>query len=128
MRSKPAPKHLPELGPLLDGVADLAPSAVVHELATALGAQLVAAIADVRETRRVRAWEKGEKPRRLETLRTALKATRAIMTTASPATARAWFTGCSTALEMISPLEILREDTAETRTQILRAAVAFAQR
>jgi hypothetical protein len=111
----------------LDGVMDLASEALVKELVDALGAQLVAAIADVTETRRVRAWERGESPQRLESLRTALQATRAIVETCGPATARAWFTGCSSGLDFISPLEVLRENTQDSRTRVLRAAVTFAR-
>lgn len=112
----------------LEGVADLASAAVVHELVAALGAQLVAAIADVTETRRVRAWERDEHPRRIETLRTALQATRAIMSRSNAEAAKAWFTGTVPALDYVSPLEVLRENNPEARTRVLKAAVAFAQR
>jgi hypothetical protein len=112
----------------LDEVMDMKPPALVKELVEALGAQLVAAIADVGETRRVRAWERGETPQRLDALRTALQATRAIVETSGPATARAWFTGCSTLLNLTSPLEVLRENTQDSRTKVLRAAVTFARR
>jgi hypothetical protein len=127
MISKPS-KPLPELPIILDSVMVLTAPAVVRELTEDLGAQLVAAIAGVGETRRVRAWERGETPQRLDVLRTALQATRAIKATSAVTTAKAWFLGCSTALEMVSPLEVLRENTPESRTQVLRAAVAFALR
>lgn len=122
------PINRPSVPADLEGVIELPGAAVVHELVAALGAQLVAAIAGVTETRRVRAWERGEHPQRIDTLRTALQVTRVIIARSSAASAKAWFTGTVPALDYVSPLEVLRENTSEARTRVLRAAVAFAQR
>jgi hypothetical protein len=90
---------LTRIRPAMDAVERLAPPEVVHELADALGAQLVAAIACVHDTKHVRSWEAGAFPEHMESLRAALQATRAIVMLSGNATARAWFVGCSTRLK-----------------------------
>jgi hypothetical protein len=119
-------ERVSRLGRDLDAVVGLPIRLVVEELIEALGAQLVAAIAGVGETRLVRSWERGERqPSREASLRAALQATRAILATAGPPTAKAWFLGCSSRLQYTSPLEVIREDTEQARTQTVRAAVGF---
>jgi hypothetical protein len=119
--------RIARLSEQLDAVSELTPPMIVRELIETLGTQLVAAIAGVGETRLVRQWERGEhRPRRERTLIAALQATRAILTTGSPTTARSWFVGCSSRLDYISPLEVIREHTPEARRRVIRAAIGFA--
>jgi hypothetical protein len=117
---------LTQLGRVLNEVTQLSPTAVVQELVQTLGAQLVAAIAGVADTREVRTWEAGRPPERLESLRAALQATRVIVATSANATARVWFVGSSSRLDFVSPLEVIRENSAEARERVVRAAFSFA--
>jgi hypothetical protein len=115
------------LGEDLDEILRLPIDAIVHELVENLGAQLVAAIAAVNETRLVRQWERAERhPQRAESLTAALQATRAILSTGDSGTARSWFVGCSSRLDFVSPLEVIRENTPDARVRIVRAAFGFA--
>ena len=110
----------------LDAVDKMSIQDVTSELVDLLGATLTAAIGDVTETRLVRSWMEKGTASRPDSLRTALKAARAIADQDSAVVAKAWFTGTNRFLEHRSPLEVLRENTAEGRTAIVRAAVSFA--
>jgi hypothetical protein len=127
MGASAAEVRVARLGEQLDAVLHLTAAAVVRKIVEALGAQLVAAIAGVGETRLVREWERGSGVAKHEpALAAALKATRAILATGSAATARSWWVGSSVNLEHLSPLEVIRENTPEALQRVLRAAVAFA--
>jgi hypothetical protein len=96
---------LSQIRPAIDEVIRMTASAIVCELTSALGAQLVAGIAGETTTAEVHSWEGGKAPARIDSLRAALQATRAIMATSGAATARSWFVGCSSRLNFVSPLE-----------------------
>lgn len=126
MEHPASPHPMERLSERLDSAQLLAPAAIVHELVEDLGAQLVAAIADARRTATIRSWERGlEIPRQQEALIAALQATRAIKLTASAQTARVWFISENRSLGK-SPLETIREGSADSRRNVVRAAVGFA--
>ena len=96
------------------------------ELASVLGARLTAAAGGVGATRLVREWIAGEhKPARPTALATALKAARVIADRDGEMVAQRWFVGTNHLLGHVSPLEVLRENTEDSRTRVMRAAVAF---
>jgi hypothetical protein len=102
------------------------PPTIASELVSILGAKLAAAAGDVGATRLVREWIAGEHtPTRLAALSTALKAARVIADRDGDIVAQRWFVGTNHLLGHASPIEVLRENTAESRTKVMRAAVAF---
>lgn len=104
-------------------------SRIVDELRQALGARLVAYIADVTETRTVREWaETGRRPTPAteERLRLAHRVTTLIGRSEGPAVAPTWFQGMNPYLDDRSPARVLHEDhTEEAASRVLAAATAF---
>jgi hypothetical protein len=84
------------------------------------------AIACVLGASQVREWESGRQPAHLDSLRAALRATRAIAMTSGKANARSWFVSTSSRLNLIAPLEVIRQDDAESRSRPVGAALDFA--
>jgi hypothetical protein len=109
----------------IDAVDAMENATVVSELVSLLGAKLTAAIGKASNTRLVRDWQEGKKPQRAVALKTALKAARAISDVDSPAVAQGWFLGTNRFFDHVSPLEVLRENKAEGRTEVVKAAIAF---
>ena len=104
------------------------PDAIAAELVSTLGAKITAAAGGVEATRLVREWiAKERKPTRPTALATALKAARIIGDRDGEIVAQRWFVGTNHFLDHRSPLEVLAENTAEGRTLVMRAAVAFAE-
>jgi hypothetical protein len=102
------------------------PGAVATELVSVLGAKLTAAAGGVGATRLVREWMDGERtPSRTAALSTALKAARVIADRDGEVVAQRWFIGTNHLLGHVSPIEVLRENTPDSRTKVMRAAVAF---
>lgn len=100
----------------------------VAELVEILGARIAAAAGGVGATRLVREWIVGErKPARSTSLATALKAARVIADRYGAVVAQRWFVGTNDLLDHRSPVEVLRENTPEGRTLVMRAAVAFVE-
>lgn len=119
----------PHLDIDLDAVTELHDAAVVSELVGALGLKLTAMIGGVTETRSVRKWMSGDTPpSRRENLIAALQATRAIIAGAGPAAAQRWFLGCNSHFDFSAPVTALAANTPGVRTQLVRAALAFATR
>jgi len=113
----------------LDAVTELHDAAVASELASILGLKLTAMIGDVAETRSVRKWMSGEAvPSQRDNLVAALQATRAIIAGAGPAAAQRWFLGCNSHFNFEAPVMALKVNTPEVRTQLVRAAIAFASK
>lgn len=110
----------------LAAVDRMEPHEVAAELASVLGAKLTAAAGGVTSTRLVREWIAEEhKPTRPTALATALKAARTIADRDGDIVAQRWFVGTNHLLGHRSPIEVLRENSAESRTRVMRAAVAF---
>jgi len=105
-------------------------AALVSGLREMLGAQLVAYIARVNETRAVREWAEGDRlprPDALQRLRTAYRAAALLRQHESARTVQAWFQGLNPMLEDRSPARVLRDgDPDEDGPAILTAARAFA--
>lgn len=104
--------NAPAQASAIDAVAALSIAAVVRELETALGRQLVALIAAVSETKKVREWSDGRvepHPRRAYALRSALQALRTLKTRYDDNVARAWFIGMNHHLRHHAASELLRE-------------------
>jgi hypothetical protein len=103
---------------------------LVDGLRSILGAQLVAYLAGVNETRTVREWADGERQPRattLKRLRTAYRAAAFLERRESRAIVQAWFQGLNPMLEDRSPARLLREgDVDEAGSAVLAAARAFA--
>jgi hypothetical protein len=110
----------------LDAVDRMTVAEVSTELAAVLGGRLTAAAGGVNSTRLVRSWMSGERePNRVAALATALKAARAISDRDGEIVAQRWFVGTNHLLAHRSPLEVLAENTPESRTRVMRAAMAF---
>lgn len=103
---------------------------LVAGLRNILGAQLVAYIAGVNETRTVREWADGERHPRstaLRRLRIAYRAAAFLERRESRAIVQAWFQGLNPMLEDRSPARVLREgDVDEAGSAVLAAARTFA--
>lgn len=102
---------------------------LVSQLREKLGAQLVAYIAGVRETRAVREWVEGERTPRTETLRRlrdAYRVTTFLERHESRRTIHAWFQGMNPLLEDRSPARTLREGSEAEATAVMVAARALA--
>lgn len=101
---------------------------VATELVSILGARITAAAGGVQATRLVRDWMSGErKPARPTALATALKAARTIADRDGDIVAQRWFVGTNHHLGHRAPIEVLGENTADSRTRVMRAAVAFVE-
>lgn len=105
---------------------------LVGQLRALLGAQLVAYLGGVRETRAVRQWAAGEREPSaavVQRLRLAYQVAGLIAESRnSPAILQAWFQGANPQLEDRSPARVLREyPVDEVSPQVLSAARAFAR-
>jgi hypothetical protein len=96
-------------------------------LAHALGAPLVAALAEVRDTRSVRQWiAKEASPKNEHRLRFALQVVDLLRTREPNDVIRAWFAGMEPNLDDENPIVLLiKHDDSETRRRILEAARQF---
>jgi hypothetical protein len=95
----------------------LEPEELVKELRELLGAQLVAYMGGVRETRAVREWIEGEReprPDALQRLRIAYRAAALLRLHESRRTVHAWFQGMNPMLGDRSPARVLREGDMES--------------
>jgi hypothetical protein len=111
----------------IDAVTGLSDAALARELVDALGLKLTAMLGGVTETRSVRKWIEGTTPPdRRDNLIAALQATRAIVAGSGPAAAQRWFLGCNSHFNFEAPAMVLQATTPEVRTQVVRAAIAFA--
>jgi hypothetical protein len=104
---------------------------IVRELVDLLGANLVAYLGRVRETRLVREWAEGSRTvRNLSDelrLRLAYEIARLIGEMDSRGVVQAWFQGLNPQLDDRSPARLLREgDVLEVGPLLLAAARAFA--
>jgi hypothetical protein len=101
----------------------------VKETAGLLGPRLVAYIAEVKDTRSVRAWATGAnepRPPIPERLRLALRVALMIADHDDPHVAQAWFQGLNPQLNDRSPAQMLRDgDLGEVGPEIIAAARAF---
>lgn len=102
---------------------------VADELRGLLGAQLVAYVGSVKETRAVHEWaEEGRRPSELtqRRLRLALQVATMIAAADGPEVAQAWFQGLNPQLDDRSPARLLREgDVDEVGPLVVAAARAF---
>ena len=108
--------------------ADKAPiPEVVSDLKDWIGAGLTAMAGGVNETRFVRSWMEGTRPRRPDALRAAWRAAYIITALNGPETAKAWFSGQNASLDFRAPVRVLQEkNNDEARSAVVRAAVHFA--
>ena len=110
----------------------LEPYELVTELRELLGAQLVAYMGGVGETRAVREWadrenEREPRPDALQRLRTAYRAAALLRRHESRRTVHAWFQGMNPMLDDRSPARVLREGDMESDgVAVLVAARALA--
>lgn len=104
-------------------------SYVVTELADLLGANAVAMVGCVAETRAVAQWMSGREPQRPHVLRFALQIANMIATATDREVARAWFNGSNPHLGDRVPLLMLRDEPLhEIQGPLLQAARVFADR
>ncbi len=99
---------------------------LIAELRAILGAQLTAYIAGVNDTHTLRLWSEGATPPPQEVARRlvlASWATHALLARESAGTVRAWWTGLNPVLGDVSPAGMVRNATADTAHQSIRAAV-----
>jgi len=99
---------------------------IVTDLVGWLGLGLTAMAGGVRETRFVRPWIEGTRPRRPASLRAAWRAAYIITTLCGAEAAQAWFIGQKREFDFRSPISVLEENTPDARTAIVRSAVRFA--
>jgi hypothetical protein len=125
IRPRTSPPYDPARLALVDRMD---PKELATELVSILGGKLTAAAGGVQSTRLVREWISGERtPMRPTALATALKAARTIADRDGEIVAQRWFVGTNHHLNHSSPIEVLAENTADSRTRVMRAAVAFAE-
>jgi len=121
--------HDLELGVFNDSIRRDA-SELTEGLRSILGAQLVAYIGGVRETRAVREWAEGlRRPSSavVERLRLAYRAARLLERRESSGVVQAWFQGLNPQLEDASPARLIRESDPESvGAAVLAAARSFA--
>jgi hypothetical protein len=103
---------------------------LVGGLREVLGAQLVAYLGSVRETRAVRQWADGERVPSTATmtrLRLAFHAAGILAEREHPRVVQAWFTGLNPQLDDASPARLIREapDLDDAGARILAAARSF---
>lgn len=102
---------------------------IVSDLRGRLGAKLVAYIANVTETRAVRAWAEGERtppPNTERRLRHAYMVATLIDRSEGDGVAATWFQGMNPQLGDRSPARVLHDDkTDESMTRVLNAAKGF---
>lgn len=102
---------------------------LVTELRSILGAQLVAYIAGVKETRAVRQWAEGDarqpQPKQEQRLRLAYRVSTLLLDQDAPRVVQAWFQGMNPQLDDVAPARFIRDsDGGDAR--VLAAAQAFA--
>lgn len=125
------PTSSPELSAYRESVTLEFPQ-LVDQLRGLLGAQLVAYLGAVKETRAVRQWAAGEREPGVavvQRLRLAYQVAGLIAESKnSPAILQAWFQGANPQLEDWSPARVLRENPPdEVSPQVLSAARSFAR-
>lgn len=102
---------------------------IVRDLRGRLGARLVAYIANVTETRAVKAWAEGERtpaPNTDRRLRTAFQVATLIDLSEGEGVAATWFQGMNPQLGDRSPARVLHEDNSDDAlTRVLGAARGF---
>lgn len=102
---------------------------IVSELRMRLGAKLLAYIANVTETRAVRAWAEGTRrpsPNTEHRLRLAFQVATLIDRSEGDGIAATWFQGMNPQLGDRSPARVLREDrTDDAMAAVLNAAKGF---
>lgn len=95
-----------------------------------LGAQLVAYLGSVRETRAVREWAEGTRrpsAATVERLRLAYRVARLLEQAEGPGVVQAWFQGSNPQLEDKSPARVIREGAPhQVDASVLAAARRFA--
>ena len=105
-------------------------SQLTDGLRSILGAQLVAYIGGVQETRAVREWAEGSRRPSamvIERLRLAYRAARLLERRDSSGVIQAWFQGLNPQLEDESPAKIIREgEPSMVGAAVLSAARSFA--
>ena len=103
---------------------------LVGQLRDLLGAQLVAYLGSVTETRAVRQWAEGtRKPpaEAIRRLRLAYQVAGLLIERDQPRVVQAWFQGMNPQLEDTAPARLIREDNPdEVGPRVLAAARAFA--
>ncbi|GAA4682451.1 hypothetical protein GCM10025780_29910 [Frondihabitans cladoniiphilus] len=103
---------------------------LVSALRELLGAQLVAYVGHVAETRAVRQWAEGEREPAASTtqrLRVAYQVAGLLAERDNARVVQAWFQGMNPQLDDVSPARLLRTGDLETAgPQVLAAARAFA--
>jgi len=118
-----------ELGAYNDSIR-LETAQLVEALRSILGAQLVAYLASVGETRAVRQWAEGTRQPRpdvFKRLQTSYHVAAFLEKHESRATVQAWFQGLNPQLDDQSPARLLREGTLDSvGKQVLAAARNFA--
>lgn len=121
--------HDLELGVFNDSIRRDA-SELTDGLRSILGAQLVAYIGGVRETRAVREWAEGSRRPSaavVERLRLAYRAARLLERRESRGVVQAWFQGLNPQLQDESPAKLIREgDPENVGAAVLSAARSFA--
>ena len=93
---------------------------VTRELTDILGAQLVAYIGSVKETRAVREWSDGTRVPQGDTplrLRFAYRVAKCIADSDGAETAQAWFQGLNPLLGNVSPAQLIRKGDLDTDGQ-----------
>lgn len=102
---------------------------IVGDLRSRLGAKLVAYIANVTETRAVRAWAEGDRepaPNTERRLRLAFQVATLIDRSEGDGVAATWFQGMNPQLGDRSPARVLHEDrTEDAMSRVLAAAKSF---
>jgi len=103
--------------------------AVTRKLTDILGAQLVAYIGSVKETRAVREWSDGKRAPQGDTpyrLRFAYRVAKCIADSDGAETAQAWFQGLNPLLGNVSPAQLIRKGDLDTDGQrVIRAERYF---
>jgi hypothetical protein len=118
-----------ELGVFNDAIRRDA-SELTEGLREILGAQLVAYLGSVRETRAVREWAEGSRrpsAATVERLRLAYRAARLLERRESRGVVQAWFQGLNPQLQDESPAKVIREGNPDqVGAAVLSAARSFA--
>ena len=102
---------------------------LVTDLRRILGAQLVAYIAGVKETRAVRQWAEGDsrqpQTRQEKRLRVAFRVATLLLENESARVVQAWFQGMNPQLDDIAPARFILETDGDD-ARVIAAARAFA--
>lgn len=102
---------------------------LVGALRDVLGAQLVAYIAGVKETRAVRQWAEDDgrrpQPKQEQRLRLAYRVAALLLDQDAPRVVQAWFQGMNPQLDDVAPARFIRETDGDD-AKVLAAAQSFA--